>query len=48
MTLGPHLFNLFTKPTTRSTVSLVTFKASCGNRKEIATELRRQIIEMRS
>ncbi|HMC26490.1 MAG TPA: hypothetical protein VKM56_01715 [Verrucomicrobiae bacterium] len=48
MTLVPHLLNLFNKPTIGSTLSLVTFKAPSDNRKEIAAELRRQIIEMRS
>jgi 1-acyl-sn-glycerol-3-phosphate acyltransferase len=48
MTLFPHLLNLFTKETIESKLVVAPFKPVGANRKEIAGELRRQIIQMRS
>ena len=50
MTLVPHLLNLFTKARIESTLSLTRFKPplQIGNRKEIARELQRQVVAMRS
>jgi 1-acyl-sn-glycerol-3-phosphate acyltransferase len=48
MILFPHLLNLFTKETIESKLVVAPFKPVGTNRKEIAGELRRQIIQMRS
>jgi 1-acyl-sn-glycerol-3-phosphate acyltransferase len=48
MTLVPHLLNLFFKREIRSTCSFSLPRIRAGNRKEIAHELREEIISMRS
>jgi 1-acyl-sn-glycerol-3-phosphate acyltransferase len=48
MTLVPHLVNLFFKREIRSTCSLSLPKIRSGNRKQIAHELREEIMSMRS
>jgi len=48
MTLVPHLLNLLTKPEIRSTVSFARIETRGGNRKEVAHELRNEIIRLRS
>jgi 1-acyl-sn-glycerol-3-phosphate acyltransferase len=48
MTLVPHLLNLFFKREIRSTCSLSLPKIRSGNRKQIAHELREEIMSMRS
>ena len=48
MTLLPHLLNLFRKREIRSKCSFSLPKIRAGNRKEIARELRAEIVSMRS
>jgi len=48
MTLVPHLFNLLFKTEIRANYSFSLAKIRAGNRKEIARELRNEIISMRS
>jgi 1-acyl-sn-glycerol-3-phosphate acyltransferase len=48
MTLVPHLLNLFFKREIRSTCSFSLPRVRIGNRKEIAHELREEIVSMRS
>lgn len=48
MTLVPHLLNLFFKREIRSNCSFSVPKVRAGNRKEIARELREEIMSMRS
>jgi 1-acyl-sn-glycerol-3-phosphate acyltransferase len=48
MTLVPHLFNLFFKREIRAKYSFSSAKVRAGNRKEIARELRDEIMWMRS
>ena len=48
MTLLPHLLNLFSKREIRSKCSLSLPKIRAGDRKEIAAELREEIVSMRS
>ena len=48
MTLLPHLLNLFCKREIRSKCSFSLPKIRAGNRKEIARELRDEIVSMRS
>ena len=48
MTLLPHLLNLFSKREIRSKCSFPLPKIRAGDRKEIATELREEIVSMRS
>jgi 1-acyl-sn-glycerol-3-phosphate acyltransferase len=48
MTLVPHLVNLFFKREIRGNYSFSTAKIRAGNRKEIAQELRDEIVLMRS
>jgi 1-acyl-sn-glycerol-3-phosphate acyltransferase len=48
MTLVPHLLNLFFKREIRSNCSFSVPKIRAGDRKEIARELREEIISMRS
>jgi 1-acyl-sn-glycerol-3-phosphate acyltransferase len=48
MTLVPHLLNLFSKREIDSTLVVVPAECSIYSRKELARDLRRQIIEMRS
>jgi hypothetical protein len=48
MTLLPHLLNLFCKREIRSKCSFSLPKIRAGNRKEIACELRDEIVSMRS
>jgi 1-acyl-sn-glycerol-3-phosphate acyltransferase len=48
MTLVPHLFNLFFKREIRSTCSFSLPKIRSDSRKEIARELREEIVSMRS
>jgi 1-acyl-sn-glycerol-3-phosphate acyltransferase len=48
MTLVPHLLNLFFKREVRANYSFSTAKIRAGNRKQIARELRYEIISMRS
>jgi 1-acyl-sn-glycerol-3-phosphate acyltransferase len=48
MTLVPHLLNLFFKREIRSSCSFSSPKIRTGNRKEIARELREEIMSMRS
>jgi 1-acyl-sn-glycerol-3-phosphate acyltransferase len=47
MTLVPHLLNLFAKPAIEVRLSLSSFQ-SCGDRKQVARELRDQIVRLRS
>ncbi|MGA7274424.1 MAG: lysophospholipid acyltransferase family protein [Candidatus Udaeobacter sp.] len=47
MTLVPHLFNLFFKREIRANYSFSSAKVRDGNRKEIACELREEIMRMR-
>src|SRR5437773_6614382 len=47
MTLLPHLLNLFSKREIRSKCSFSLPKIRAGDRKEIATELREEIVSMR-
>ena len=48
MTLVPHLLNLFTKANIESTLSLARFEPRDADRKQLALELRREIICLRS
>jgi 1-acyl-sn-glycerol-3-phosphate acyltransferase len=48
MTLVPHLLNLFFKPEIRANYSFSPAKVRGGNRKQIAHELRDEIISLRS
>jgi 1-acyl-sn-glycerol-3-phosphate acyltransferase len=48
MTLVPHLLNLFSKREIDSKLIVARAECSRGSRKELARELRQQIIEMRS
>ena len=48
MTLLPHLLNLFSKREIRSKCSFSLPKIRAGDRKEIAAELREEIVSMRS
>jgi len=48
MTLVPHLLNLFLKREIRANYSFSPPKIRAGNRKEIARELRDEIVSMRS
>jgi 1-acyl-sn-glycerol-3-phosphate acyltransferase len=48
MTLLPHLLNLFFKPEIRSSCSFSPANIRNGDRKQIARELRQEIISMRS
>ena len=48
MTLLPHLLNLFSKREIRSKCSFSLPKIRAGDRKGIATELREEIVSMRS
>ena len=48
MTLVPHLFNLFFKREIRAEYSFSSANIRTGNRKEIARELREEIMKMRS
>ena len=48
MTLVPHLFNLFFKREIRAKYSFSSAKVRAGNRKEIARELRDEIVSIRS
>jgi 1-acyl-sn-glycerol-3-phosphate acyltransferase len=48
MTLVPHLLNLFFKREIRSTCSFSLSRIRAGDRKEIARELRQEIVSMRS
>ena len=48
MTLLPHLLNLFFKREIRSNCSFSPPRIRAGNRKEIARELREEILSMRS
>jgi 1-acyl-sn-glycerol-3-phosphate acyltransferase len=48
MTLVPHLLNLFFKREIRSTCSFSLPRIRVGDRKEIARELREEIVSMRS
>ena len=48
MTLVPHLLNLFFKREIRSTCSFSLPRIRVGNRKEIAHELREEVVSMRS
>jgi 1-acyl-sn-glycerol-3-phosphate acyltransferase len=48
MTLVPHLFNLFFKREIRSECSFSVPKIRSGSRKEIASELREEVMAMRS
>ena len=48
MTLLPHLLNLFRKREIRSKCSFSLPKIRAGNRKEVARELRDEIVSMRS
>src|SRR5262249_27529991 len=48
MTLVPHLLNLLFKSEIRATYSFSPAKIRAGNRKEIARELRAEIVSMRS
>lgn len=48
MTLVPHLLNLFFKREIRSKCSFSHSKIRTGNRKDIASELREEILSMRS
>jgi len=48
MMLVPHLLNLFFKPEIRAIYSFSPATIRVGNRKEIATELRDEIVSMRS
>lgn len=48
MTLVPHLLNLFRKPKIESTLTLARFESRRTNRKQLACELRREIIRLRS
>ena len=48
MTLVPHLLNLFFKREIRSKCSFSPPKIRAGNRKEIARELRDEVVSMRS
>jgi len=47
MTLLSHLLNLFSKREIRSKCSFSVPKIRAGDRKEIATELREEIVSMR-
>jgi 1-acyl-sn-glycerol-3-phosphate acyltransferase len=48
MTLVPHLLNLFSKREIRSTCSFAAARTRSGTRKQIAHELREEIVSMRS
>src|SRR5205814_4863197 len=48
MTFVPHLLNLFSKREIRATCAFSDPKIRVGNRKEIASELRGEIMSMRS
>jgi len=48
MTLLPHLFNLFFKREIRSNCVFAVAKTRSGDRKQIARELREEIVSMRS
>jgi len=48
MTLVPHLLNLFLKREIRASYSFSPAKVRAGNRKEIARELRDEIVSIRS
>jgi 1-acyl-sn-glycerol-3-phosphate acyltransferase len=48
MTFGPHLLNLFFKREIRANYSFSPPKIRAGNRKQIARELRDEIVTMRS
>src|SRR5437762_6517589 len=48
MTLVPHLLNLFFKREIRSSCSFSVPKIRSGNRKEIASELRDEVLSMRT
>jgi 1-acyl-sn-glycerol-3-phosphate acyltransferase len=48
MTFGPHLLNLFFKREIESTCSFSLPRIRVGDRKEIARELREEIVSMRS
>jgi 1-acyl-sn-glycerol-3-phosphate acyltransferase len=48
MVFGPHLLNLFFKREIRSKCSFSVSKIRTGNRKEIASELRDEVVSMRS
>jgi 1-acyl-sn-glycerol-3-phosphate acyltransferase len=48
MTLVPHLLNLFFKHEIRSNCVFALAKTRSGNRKQIARELREEIVSMRS
>ena len=48
MTLVPHLLNLFFKREIRSSCSFSPPKVRCGGRKQIARELRQEVLVMRS
>jgi hypothetical protein len=48
MTLVPHLLNLFFKREVRANYSFSPARIRAGDRKEIARELRDEIISMRS
>jgi 1-acyl-sn-glycerol-3-phosphate acyltransferase len=48
MTFGPHLLNLFFKREIRAKCAFSLAKIRAGNRKEIARELREEIVSMRS
>jgi 1-acyl-sn-glycerol-3-phosphate acyltransferase len=48
MTFVPHLLHLFSKPEIRAKVSIAPFNSRGGSRKEIAQELRGEVMAMRS
>jgi len=48
MTLVPHLLNLFSKPEIDSKLSVARAVRFCGSRKELARQLRSQVVELRS
>jgi 1-acyl-sn-glycerol-3-phosphate acyltransferase len=48
MTLVPHLLNLLFKREIRASYSFLPAKVRVGNRKEVARELRDEIVSMRS
>jgi 1-acyl-sn-glycerol-3-phosphate acyltransferase len=47
MTLLPHLLNLFRKREIRSTITIAPARIRAGNRKEIAGELRGEVVSLR-
>jgi 1-acyl-sn-glycerol-3-phosphate acyltransferase len=48
MTLVPHLLNLFSKRKIDSKLTISTAACSCRSRKDLARELRCQVVELRS